>query len=351
MRNANIETATDLLIDKLDHLIQGGTLSGGIDGAVQSVLDLHISGQGGSVRLACAFFVVYAVIDNNWDFRSVPVGIRGQFGDKKLASALTARHVTYHKSITAFGENLGWKGNVRQFDLSSDPRFSSFLSKLSKLLESERLQLLEHVAWRLFESRVVPIALPALPQNYLTYGRALALCQHLLRLPTEGHIQQFLVAGFLAIHRRRYGGKIITHHPHAADKFDNMVGDIQEYHDDRMVAAYEVTVRDDWKNRLWDFKAKMDRGGLSKYVILAANVHDDVSLYPADRLMDFTANISFDLAVVDLKDFFAVFCAEMTHEEIGQAINRAYEFLAEPVLSGREDFMNIFRVVTQAWIG
>src|ERR1051325_3944745 len=147
MRNIHIETATDKLIAKVDDLITGGSLSSGIPAKVQKVFDVHVNAQGGSVILACAFFVSYALVDPAWDFRSIPIGIRGGHGDKKLAMSLTSRHVTLHKSITAFGENLGWKGNVRRFDLSTDPRFSGFVTALAALSKAELEQLFEHVAW------------------------------------------------------------------------------------------------------------------------------------------------------------------------------------------------------------
>ncbi len=91
----------------------------------------------------------------------------------------------------------------------------------------------------------------------------------------RGHIQQFLIAALLHEYRRRYSIEITTHHPHAADKFDETAGDIEERRDGQLGRAYEVTVRDDWKNRISNFKKKMDRFGLSKYIIIAAGINTD----------------------------------------------------------------------------
>lgn len=350
MRNESVQRAVDLLIDRVDKLSNGEALGNPTPTEIKVWFDMHVESHGGSVRLACAYLSAYSLVDPDWNFRSVPTGTRGQYGDKRLAGELTFRHVTFHKSITAFGENLGWKGAVKQFDLSTDPRFASFVDRLKRLTPEHRASLVDHVAWRLHESRVVPQAIPPLPRTYLTYSRSLDLCEQLLAIPSEGHVQQFLVAAFLEVHRKRFGHRIATHHPHASDKFDGTVGDIEEFRDYSLVAAYEVTVRNDWKNRLADFGKKVSQGNLPKYVIFAAGVRSDPDLYPAARLIDFVERLSFDLAVVDLSDFFTVFCAELHRDEIGLAINRAYQMLGDPRLSGREDLLTKYRSATDRWL-
>lgn len=94
----------------------------------------------------------------------------------------------------------------------------------------------------------------------------------------------------------------------------------------------------------------MSGGKLPKYVIFASNVRNDPELYPAVRLIDFVERLSFDLAVVDLSDFFSVFCAELYREEIAQAFNRAFQMLSDPRLSGRDDFIKKYRSVTDKWL-
>lgn len=350
MRNESVEKAARLLIDLVDRLTDGELLGAPASSSIKNVFDNQIESHGGSVRLACAFFAAYSVIDSHWDFASVPTGIRGKYGDKLLAGELTSRHVTFHRNITAFGENLGWKGSVRQFDLSRDVRFSSFLSELKLLSEQDRMSLVNHIAWRLQSSRAVPQALPQLPSSYLSYARSLYLCEKLMDTPSEGHIQQFLVAAFIEVHRKRCGHRVVTHHPHASDTFDGTKGDIEEFRDGDLVAAYEVTVRDDWKNRLADFGKKALEGGLQKYVIFASNVRSDSELCPAVKLIEFVDRLSFDLAIVDLTDFFSVFCAELCREEIGNAFNRAYELLSDPRLCGRDDLIKKYRSVTDEWL-
>ncbi|MCA8988702.1 MAG: hypothetical protein KDA78_13720 [Planctomycetaceae bacterium] len=350
MRNEHVYNSVKAIVSRLDELIQGGKLKAGIPRKLANTFDKHVDDHGGSVRLACVFFVSYILQDSDWDFASVPVGIRGKFGDKLLSSELSQRHVMFHKNITAFGENLGWKGNVRNFDMTSDTRFKSFVGNLKQLSKRDRKLLFEHVCWRLLESRHVRQALPPLPNDYLTYSRSLNLCESLLGLPSEGHVQQFLIASFLLIHRARFGHHIMTHHPHASDKYNGTCGDIEEFRDELLVAAYEVTVRDDWKNRLPDFRKKMQQGKLKRYVIFAANVNNSGDLFPAANLVKFTEGLEFDLAIVDVRDFCAVFCAELSAEELIKVVNQTYAFLQEPSLCGRSDLIDAYRDATARWV-
>lgn len=348
-RNEFVAKSAESLISRVDALIAGTRLQSHVPASVQSVFDANIP-VGGSVRLACAFFSAYAVQDLIWDYDSIPIGIRGKYGDKRLAAALTERHVTFHQSITAFGENLGWKGNVSQFRLSTDDRFSDFIAQLKALSFKKKSLLLEHVAWVLYDSRKVPSAMPRLPNKYLTYSRACLLCNQLLGLNTQGHVQQLLVAAFLSVHRARSGIVVRTHHPHASDTFGNAVGDIEEFVEERLIMAYEVTVRDDWKNRLPDLQAKSARGHLSKYVLIARGVTSDKQLFPAEALVTFTRTLMFDLAIVDIDEFFRVFCAELTKDELISAFNRAYEFLCDPKLSGKHEYIDAYKKKVSHWI-
>ncbi|MBM3934348.1 MAG: hypothetical protein FJ319_08615 [SAR202 cluster bacterium] len=88
---------------------------------------------------------------------------------------------------------------------------------------------------------------------------------------------------------------------------------------------------------------------MKRYVIFAANVRSDKDLYPASRLVEFVDKAAIDLAVVDISDFFAVFCAELNRDELLSAFNRTYQMLADPNLSGREEFMAAYREVTNEW--
>lgn len=226
----------------------------------------------------------------------------------------------------------------------------TFPKKLSELSEPAKRELLNHIVWQLHASRVFPQALPPLPPSDLTYARSLSLCESLIAIPSEGHIQQFLVAAFLEVHRKRFGHRVSTHHPHASDKFDGTKGDIEEFRDYELVAAYEVTMRNDWKNRLADFGKKVREAKLPKYIIIASDVRNDPELSPATRLVEFSKRLTFDLAVIDIHDFFSVFCAELYRDEISSAFNRTYQLFSDPRLSGREDILAKYREAASGWI-
>ncbi len=349
-RNIFVEQATDLIISEIDGFIAGNSLSKIPNKNLRNKIYHYLKPQGGSVKLATLFLLAYSLVDESWDFSSIPIGIRGKYGDKRLASELTDRYATFHKSITAFGENLGWKGNVRNFDLESDPRFEGFMKIIKTENSSNRKSLLSYLCSEIADTRVVPKALPNLPSNYLTYARALSLFLELCSLQSEGHIQQFVIAAILSVHRKKFSAKVVTHHPHASDKFDGTCGDIEEFLDGQLINAYEVTVRDDWKNRLPDLREKMHRAKLSKYVLIASGIRNDPELSSPNSLVKFTDKTNFDLAIVDLEDFVRVFCSELKAKEILDALNTAYEFLINPKLCGRSEFIQAYKEIVDNWL-
>lgn len=349
-RNLAIEQATNLIISEIDTIIEGKLLNDIPPKHLRDNIHQHLEPQGGSARLAALFLLAYSVIEKSWDFSSIPVGIRGKFGDKKLAAELTIRHITFHKNITAFGENLGWKGNVKNFTLETDPRFKNFIEIIKNENFNSRMNMLSYLCSEAVDGRIIPKALPNLSDNYLTYSRALLLFLKLCNIPSEGHIQQFVVASILSVHRKKFAAEIITHHPHASDKFDNTCGDIEEFLDGQLINAYEVTVRDDWKNRLPDLQEKMHKGKLKRYVLIASNVRGDSQLSSPEELIKFTTKSNFDLAIVDLEDFIRVFCSELKAKELREALNLAYEFLINPKLCGRNEFIESYKKIVDSWL-
>lgn len=349
VRNTKVEEAVQLVLGDLDNAIAENPLTYPSTEARRKC-DEVLGHRSGSVRLASIFLTAYSVIDADWDFRSIPTGIRGQFGDKLLSENFNRRHVTIHKSITAFGENLGWKGNVTKFDLSTDDRFSSLVAYLAKASADTRRKMVSYFASFSADSVFVPQALPAVSRNVLTFARAKHLFSMLLDLRTEGHVQQFLIAALLRVHRERHGLEIRTHHPHASDTFDETAGDIEEFRAGELNAAYEVTVRPDWKNRLSDFRAKMDQYCLFKYVIIASDVNSDDELSSSEELLRFIEPTGRDIAIVDITDFVTVFLAELSALEIRESVNVCYAMLMNCDLCGRSDFIQAYRDVVDAWL-
>jgi hypothetical protein len=303
-----------------------------------------------STRVASFFLLAYSLCDANWDFKSIPRGIRGKYGDKRLANELSERHLTLHDNITAFGENLGWKGNVANVSLAEAPRFKEFIAVLRTATPEDRHLALHYFASRFAESRRLQNPLPPLPDDTLSFARARVLFQSIAGIQSEGHIQQFLVAGLLRALRSRVGDSIKTHHPHAADKFDGTAGDIEEFRGSDLIAAYEVTVRSDWKNRLQVFRRKMADFGLKKYWIIASDVYDDAELSDPADMLAFLEPAHADIAVVDLGAFIDVFLAELSSAELRHVVNDIYADLVNPKLSGRQDFIDAYGEAVGEWL-
>ncbi len=348
-RNEKVEAAVLLAIKRVDAFIAGTTLSALPSANARKACDEQIAKKA-SVRLGSLFMACYAVVDSEWDCDRVPTGIRGKFGDKLLSEQLTQRSITLHDAIIAFGENYGWKGNVANVQLSNDPRFAGFCSILAKANAEERVHISDYFAAKFAESRREVKPLPPVADNVLTFARAKQLFAALLSLSSEGHVQQFLIAAMLTSHRKRYAIEVRTHRPHAADKYDGTAGDIEEFHEGRLIRAYEVTVRPDWKNRLSAFQAKMDSHRLEKYVIIASGVNTDDELAEPARLLTFLKPTGRDIAVVDIRDVSLVMAAEFSASELREVVNLAYDFLCQRALCGRADFQDAYRNVVDKWL-
>lgn len=349
-RNIAIESAVTAALDRIDFFLSPDAKLELPEPQFRRACDGQLSHRAGSVRTATLFLVFYRLVDSAWRLDTVPVGVRGEHGDKKLSEELTRRHLTLHDAITAFGENLGWKGNVRNVKLARDPRFSGFMKAVEKASSSQQRRIADYVAQQFAASRRNVVALPPIGPDVLTYTRARVLLHALLDQPSEGHIQQFVIAGLLHTFRVRSGIQVVTHHPHASDKFDSTAGDIEERVDGRVTRAYEVTVRADWKNRLSGFREKMDHFALSKYVIIASGINSDDELSVPAKMAVALEPIGRDLAVVDIADVVNFLAAELTAVELRAAINEAYKLLCEPRLSGRHDFIRAFADVVGAWL-
>ncbi len=348
-RNKKIKDAVDYALVLVDAFINEKPIVLP-PAAKRKICDKQLSHRSGSVKLGSFFLACYALQDLEWGVDQVPVGIRGKYGDKLLSEQLTQRHVTLHSAITAFGENLGWKGNVAGVKLSTDPRFADFIMMLKASNNADRKLMAEYFACKFAESRREIKPLPPVGDDVLTFARAKALFTSVLHLPTEGHVQQFLVAAMLSVHRRKYGVEIRTHHPHAADKYDDTAGDIEEFHEGKLARAYEVTVRPDWKNRLMDFRAKMDGFGLTKYIIIASGISDDDELMIPAKMIAFLSPMQRDVAVVDIEELVVIMTAELSASELRQVVNLTYDFLCRKELCGRSDFQEAYRGVVDSWL-
>jgi hypothetical protein len=320
-RNMKVEEAVNKALERIDCFISGDEVALPLPKhrrACETLLDM----QAASVKTAALFLLFYWVVEPDWDCESVPIGTRGTFGDKRLCEELANRNITLHGAITAYAENLGWKGNVRNVRLSGDPRFKEFLAGIGDARGNpkEVSKIADLLAQRFAESKRETTPLPPVGPEVLTFVRAKLLFHRLLALHSEGHIQQFLIAALLHEYRRRDVIEVKTHHPHAADKYDDTAGDIEEWRDGSLLRAYEVTVRDDWKNRISRFRSKIDQFGLAKYVIVAAGINQDEEWkVPATMALKLEP-YGRDIAVVDITDVVNFLAAELTPVQLRAAL-------------------------------
>ena len=99
-RNFHVERTVDGILAKIDAFIEGKKLIGLPSPKARAAMDAQLTHSSNSVRLASLFLVFYSTVDTNWDCNSIPTGIRGQWGDKRLANALSLRNITLHNAIT-----------------------------------------------------------------------------------------------------------------------------------------------------------------------------------------------------------------------------------------------------------
>lgn len=348
-RNQLVEDTVKFALERIDAFLSKETVSLPSK-KVRHACDQLLESKSASVVTACFFLACYRVQDPSYKFRDVPVGARGKYGDKYLCEQLSQRSITLHNNIVAYFENVGSKGGVRTFDPITDDRFGDFLGVLNGTSDRQIQKAADYLAFRFAESQSIPAPLPPIGENVLTFARAKLLLHQLVGLRTEGFVQQFTVASLLKVMRSRQGVEVVTHHPHAADKFDRCSGDIEEFFEDMLHRSYEVTVRDDWKNRISGLKDKMDRHSLKKYVIVAEGINEDEEWYEPANLVLNLAPYGRDFAVIDILDVFNYFAAVLSASELQEAINGIYNMLLNPKLCGRQDIIDSYRGLVGNWL-
>jgi hypothetical protein len=354
-RNPTVERAVRKALERVDQFITGTTLNLP-EREYRNACDALFFGTGrkrgksASVKTALLFLMFYWLEDPSWDVDTPPVAWRGPQGDKLLCTGLSERQITMHNAIKAFGENLGTKGDVGTKHLATDTRFRDFLSAVQPAPPEQRRLIADYFAQKFAESKQVVSPLPPVGAHVLTYARAKVLFHQLVASPSEGHIQQFLIAALLYEYRRREAIIVVTHHPHAADKFSKFAGDIEESKEGERQRAYEVTVRPDWKTNVLKYRDKMDEFRLKKYVIIASNINTDEEWKVPAVMLEKLDKVGRDIAVVDIIDVVHFLAAELTAEELRAAVNKAYSFLTDLQLCGRADFIEMYRGIVQHWL-
>lgn len=317
--------------------------------SLRGAVDALINRQSASVVNGCLFLTFYKVINPSYEFEAIPVGSRGPLGDKLLGAQLKYRYLTLGQ-VTAWVENVGAKGNQGNFDLHSDSRFSPFIAEISQASQSEVQQTALYMASRFAASQARPALLPPLSPSTLSFVRAKVLFRSLATAESGGAIQQFLVAALLGVLRAKQDIVVKTHNINGADVSDRTAGDIEEFVEGKLLRAYEVTARPDWKNRLPDFRQKMDKAGLDKYIIIASNVNNDDELRePAQMALKIEA-VGRDIAVVDIMDFLNWMAAELSAVQLQDALQETRNMLITPGLGGKHEHVDTYVNIVGAWL-
>jgi hypothetical protein len=348
--NPLVRDAVLAAIGRLDEFILGARLELPTP-KYRRAVDLLIEKSSPSVITSSLFFLFYWLQDATWDLRTLPVGTRGRFGDRFLSEELSKRSITLHSGIAAFAENLGWKGDVPNVDLRIDSHFKELFAQIAGAGPDQRKRIADYLAHKFAASRIVIAPLPPLGDDVLSFVRAKLLFWNLLDLRSEGHIPQFLVAALLFEFRQSQGIRVATHQPHAADKYVNTAGDIEEVNSEgNLVRAYEVTMGKNWRGRIPVVRTKMDKFGLSKYIIVAAGINRD-TVWAVPAKMALTVEpYERDIAVIDIHDVVNFLAAELSPIELRSAVNRAHDWLCNIALSGRPTFIKDYQDVVGAWL-
>ena len=305
-----------------------------IPAGLRALLDRVLDQKHASEKPALLFLLSYKLLNPHWDLRRVPTGWRP--ADKILCGLLTELSLTLHGNITAYGENLGIKGGADKYDLFDRPLLGGALKALADEPSMIRLAF-EYVAWRFRASFREPLRIEPLSPDELTYTKALTKADNLLLTESGGHLPQFLVAALLrAFHSQwKTGLHIVTHHPHASDTSDRVAGDVEvQRPDGRVVEAYEVTVRPDWKNRRQDLLKKMQKHGLGRYHVLCLIPERDGELATPEALHNYMSPLGQDISVVDIRAFVADQLMGLTRDMRAAAFAYLEAFIRDPKLCG-----------------
>ncbi len=304
--------------------------------AVDQVLDAKGSA---SNKAALLFLVAYKVVDPAWSLRRVPTGWRPC--DKHLCAGLTERGLTLHANIVAYGENMGIKGAADRYDLFDRPKLGDALKAIEGAAGSAA-QVLSYVAARFKQSyRAMPKA-QDLDDAALTFTRSLKVAHAVLAEETNGHFPQLLVAALRHVMAARDGtGRTIrTHHPNASDSSDKVAGDVEELDPSgKVVEAFEVTVRPDWKNRKPDLKKKLQAFGLDRYHVLCVK-DGDPQLDDPEELYDYMLPLGIDVSVVDLRAFVEVCLMELSRDQRRLVFEKLFEYVRDPDLCAVPDYVD-----------
>jgi hypothetical protein len=99
--------------------------------------------------------------------------------------------------------------------------------------------------------------------------------------------------------------------------------------DGKLRGAYEVSFRSEWTASFSDFRQKMERFHLRRYIILAGGVkNDEASAAAVKRALELEP-FERDIAVVAILDLVHFLAAELSPIEFREAINECFNNLSD----------------------
>lgn len=320
-----------------------------LPGLGQQFIDAILgSTRNNSDKVALLFLLAYKSGVPSWNIGKLPQGWRP--ADKHLAGGLTVRALTLHGNVTSPGENMGSKGNAAGFDLFKRPRLGDALSYFQSN-PHHVLAGLHYVAARFKASYRPPVTIKAPASGALVYTRALVIAHRLLHAESGGHFPQFLVAALLrALHESLGTGlRVSTQHPNAADEVSKAAGDVELVAtDNKVVDAFEVTVRPDWKNRRQDLLTKMRKAGLSRYNLLCIIDPDDPDIGDVSTRHAYMQELGgYDIAVVDIREFVAVVLQQLPLQGRKAVLTYLEEYIKDPKLSGIPNLIDALKAIIE----
>lgn len=303
MGNDNKQYADDAIDLAIDAIKQAcAETASECNEILRSKIDFLLNHKTNSDKPALLFLLAYQKVRPSWDMRRVPPSWRP--GDKKLCTELTEMSLTLHGNITSYGENMGIKGDASGYDFfERRPNLGAVLREVDDNPSSLDGGL-AYLAYRFKKSyKKLEIHLEENSSGFV-FCNMMKLIDDLLRVPSNGHFPQFLIASLLeALYEQlRVDYRVITHHPNASDKSDNCAGDVEVFSDGNLNEAYEVTVRPDWANRTQDLLKKMAKFQLKQYTVLCV-ARDNIDLTSTDGQKKLFGKLGQDIAVVDLHSF------------------------------------------------
>jgi hypothetical protein len=328
--------AATFALDRIDSF-KVGSPPPAIDKDLRAAIDAMMGRANKSDRPALLFLAAYKHLHPEHDADDVPSGWRPV--DKNLCVALTERGLTLHGNITSYAENMGIKGQASSFSLFSRKPLGDILKMMQANKNAKAV--LDYVAWLFAQSYREEAEPVDLGKGYLTFIRAEQVCLELLGKPTQGHIQQFLIAALLTAYHSDPGWEVRTHHPHGSDKSDKTAGDVEVFDDsEKLVEAYEVTVRPDWKNRKADLRAKAEANRPAAYILVCERTGDP-DLEAPENLESFMTSVGGDIAVIDIRAFVSVLLVQLDSEGRKRALQTLQALVRDKDLCGVPDYIDL----------